>query len=1530
MARVAVNIPGQAMTAVVHLKDQYSNPLVDPSEAQMFKVGCERCRWGSRCSDSSALTRDECLGLGRCVGGTVPSEVPDKQAYCESSGICSTATAFDGSDIVSEVQCMVANYTWVSAVWESEVWTPGSATVRHGEYEAFAEGSLVNLEKTVGYYAALTASHNASDYSAVLLKRAMCRSAVDGTVHAGALTQEDCCGTEETECGSCSDPSITNRTECEAVGITSQETCTDVVTEEVAICDATTGFVPGTGQCNLLHSDGSSIATRTGCLATGRCRSSQAVDGVRPLSTLAAVTADCVPTHSAANPDFTTNCAAIANQPDCESAGGDGRCYFDGICKASSQSTCALEASNGEEACTSAGDCTYITIDETTCISLGSCSISSETTLQECESQGGAWTSEVWERGVWTSTCPDGCDITYAIASDPTEPTCMPTHAATCAGFDETDCNANDDCVYSGTECQAAPPPASGCAVHDSSETACNTEVGCNYYAAGSITMGAAETCTDTIDEIVSDCTAGYNQGTVQQPSVTCPDYDATTKVGCILTPATFTATEVWTERIWDDLTEEFVPAEPMINTTFPVDPKACGLNTPNTCSDDELSKNTCTIGSKCVCQPGQGKDSPEAECLACPTGTYAPIAADIPCSPCEKGKITIEEGQAVCMDCEAGKSSEVGADSCTECEANQFSLPGSQCRPCPPGTEALAKGLPVCNCKEGFYFDTIAAEVQSRSWWEQGCSDCSLLMQQSGSFIECPGGPKAVSTQAERRRLAELDGESFPVTGPLIATAGNFVEATVCEVCPGATDESGNCLSDLEQRTCVTAFPCGSIGDSCFGLYATVEKEMQDHPSGPNGGAPCSALGWQNTREECPENEDGEPVYEGCTGGNRICYNNDTDWCYTMHYIALSEGVPEDELVVIDEAAAADDTAAMMLANPDAENRDQTYFWKTGDSCDINYIDAIYRRRQKTGNGVQNFCHVGHKGDMCAECEQKRLPTGELVDQEKGDDGLCHHCLNHDWFVLIRNELAVCLGYYIPYNLFLRSGRPQALKSAMFASFTFFIQTVSLLGKDTGYFMGKDYMTQEGNKEAKRQVVAIADTMGRIFSINLQASKEPTVEIDVETGEKLLQSQDLCPLHLDAYQQFYKGALFKSILILVGVSLWYRGIYHIFVLSRMHYYIFAFFKWVSGGRLFERIDWEWTTEIKVLYEHKQVDDRSRKEKRHAKGQAGRLNEVMYVPKMDRVVYGASAVMLNFHTCGILMAQTKDIEDSKDKAARVRARAQFKAVDTDRGGSLDQQEMMELLKSMGLQHLAKDRPGQQPGSGIRDLFEDIAQQVRVDRSDPSFKFDEDKDGSPLMKEDEFVHWWVSLKKVRPKKCCQGGLSAYCSKHGHSGFRPVGSVRGECIVEALDSEMSEYETLLWEREEEMGLAHHERQQPTRPQPDAPHVTDEVRDYDRDPDVVPPVWFEGDELRCTCKNDSCGRKGRGHEKSAEEAEDHHTRHPTSQPFHDVLPPLDGQKDQEPEPAHPVCACASPRGSTVEEFKRDIAIHAGIWVR
>jgi hypothetical protein len=188
-------------------------------------------------------------------------------------------------------------------------------------------------------------------------------------------------------------------------------------------------------------------------------------------------------------------------------------------------------------------------------------------------------------------TCADlnsdavACNAHDSCTYDGTLSTCgMTTSLETCtaeAASGEAACTGAGtvagDCDYEAEVCQPTTT-AETCAAHMAAgdpESACTGEAGCTYDAIGSIVPGSPETCTDSIDEVVTDCATPYLEGSWQEPSITCPAWNAATKEGCLLTPATFTATETWTERTWDDLTEEFMAAKPLINSTFPVDPKA-------------------------------------------------------------------------------------------------------------------------------------------------------------------------------------------------------------------------------------------------------------------------------------------------------------------------------------------------------------------------------------------------------------------------------------------------------------------------------------------------------------------------------------------------------------------------------------------------------------------------------------------------------------------------------------------------------------------------------------------------------------------------------------------------------------------------------------------------------------------------------------------------------------------------------------------------------------------------------------------
>eukprot|EP01043_Picozoa_sp_COSAG02_P069016 COSAG02_NODE_11667_length_1677_cov_1.510773_1_plen_394_part_10 len=225
-------------------------------------------------------------------------------------------------------------------------------------------------------------------------------------------------------------------------------------------------------------------------------------------------------------------------------------------------------------------------------------------------------------------------------------------------------------------------------------------------------------------------------------------------------------------------------------------------------------------------------------------------------------------------------------------------------------------------------------------------------------------------------------------------------------------------------NRTCFTRHSCAD--DHCLGLTDYVRKELSDLPQ--------ASLG------------------------------NRTAWCVEMHEIALAEGVALDDLRLSGTTAA-----------------DSKLFYQEEVSCKEHYVGAISTLRGTTSNGVKNVCYFGHdpSSRACAAC---------LPDMKKGDDRRCHRCEGESLWLLFRGDLVTLFAYQVPLTLFLKSGRPQALKSAMFASFMFFMQTVTLLGKDSGYFLDSGFAQQEG----KQIYIDTVDAISRFMSTFLMIRRPP------------------------------------------------------------------------------------------------------------------------------------------------------------------------------------------------------------------------------------------------------------------------------------------------------------------------------------------------------------------------------------------------------------------------------------------------------
>ena len=940
-------------------------------------------------------------------------------------------------------------------------------------------------------------------------------------------------------------------------------------------------------------------------------------------------------------------------------------------------------------------------------------------------------------------------------------------------------------CIDKDYACVETAPNSGTCAVTTSGTNAnCaaeTTDATCLAESTGACAVTSGGTNADcAAATTAADCTVATASGGASTPANDCV-FTATEADACVYTATASVAvdaaacaavTDLYTTTTCDGVQlaagggaactataiQGGTAVTPVYTHSMAAKEVTCsGGNAANTCSQTQIDDARCVIGSKCVCQMGQGKATSTADCLPCDSGKYTDQASDLPCKSCAPGKVANTTGLSVCNACPAGKSSMEGTAECTDCPRNQYSAAGSVCKPCPAGTETVGTGYEVCNCKVDHYFDANLIEGGQLknyfetngiypTWEDVGCVDCTKLLPKEKYIVQykCPGGPKGPEAARHAVNSGRAAAGKLVPTGPAIAAEGFFLNTEECDV---------GTLESPDIKTCFTAHPCAP--DACYGMLNVVTQEFSDMKDPDNYyymDYPTSSEGW------------GEQLGTvGAVSGMPYAHKNETMWCQMMHRMALQEDIPEDDLIVSRE-------------DPDTKVITHSYMYEV-DGCPDKYIAAITRSREYVGSGVRNFCHIGHTGERCASCD---IVDGQML--EKGDNGLCNYCKEYSLWELLKGDLATCFLYQIPYNLFLRSGKPEALKSAMFASFMFFIQTVSLLGKDSGYFMGK----ADGAKE----VANIVDTATRIFSVNLQSSSPPeALNGTVAHVELCAGMSDLFGITtegaLSPFSSFLKQAIFKSIILVGGVFIWHHGIYWAIVHLRVQYYVGMILNFLSGNKMAPLLHWSWTTEVKVLYQDQQneIDQ-----------ETGKIIS-KFMPTHDKVVHGPHAVMLNFHTCGMLLNQAREIKDSREQAMKVRARAKFKAADEDGGGTLDHDELTKLLHEMGDTSTPKD---------INSILGHCTEKL--------------EDGVPVqapgaMDEDEFVKWWMGKKLKASRPCC-GAKNYTCGGcyADPSNFRPGGSVRGECVISA---------------------------------PEGGSKSEEAKDGARLEDGIPEAWFAGDE-------------------------------------------------------------------------------------
>ena len=140
--------------------------------------------------------------------------------------------------------------------------------------------------------------------------------------------------------------------------------------------------------------------------------------------------------------------------------------------------------------------------------------------------------------------------------------------------------------------------------------------------------------------------------------------------------------------------------------------------------------------------------------CTACFKGQVSSVSTSR-CIACDPGKSTMnKDNQTSCMTCEAGKSSGLDAETCTDCKAGEFQkFPArASCDVCPGGWISRLDGLEECEkCKEGKKLTSPTPNDASAHNKESACETCNADLGMSSS-----------ADQSAECSTCEKDGQFF------------------------------------------------------------------------------------------------------------------------------------------------------------------------------------------------------------------------------------------------------------------------------------------------------------------------------------------------------------------------------------------------------------------------------------------------------------------------------------------------------------------------------------------------------------------------------------------------------------------------------------------------------------------------------------------------------------------------------------------------------------------------------------------------